>query len=217
MWWVSLVTQTVKNLPADSWILDPRCLVQEDALEMGMTMHSSILAWRIPWTEEPDGLQSMILLRYSLITQLVKNTPAVQETLLQYWVEKIPCRMDRLPTSVFLGFFCGSAGKESACNVENLGWIHGLGRFLGEGKGYPFQYSGLENSMKYIVHEVTKSRTWLSSSHLQELSRTEWLTLSLFFSKRLVRHTLYIIYSIILWQYFTHSHCHALFHWIAIA
>ena len=124
------------------------------------------------------------------IAQLVKNTPAVQETLLQYWVGKIHCRMDRLPTSVFLGFFCGSAGKESACNAENLGWIHGLGRFLGEWKGYPFQYSGLENSMDCIVHGVTQSRTWLSrsrtglsSSHFQELSRTEWLTLSLFFFK----------------------------------
>ena len=131
------MTQTVKNLPADSWILDPRCLVQEDALEMGMTMHSSILAWRIPWTEEPDGLQSMILLRYSLITQLVKNTPAVQETLLQYWVGKIPCRMDRLPTSVFLGFFCGSAGKESACNAGDPGSRGSIG----EGIGYSLQYS----------------------------------------------------------------------------
>jgi len=46
-----------------------------------------------------------------------------------------------------LGFPCGSAGKESACNVGNLGSIPGLGRSPGEGKGYPLQYSGLENSM----------------------------------------------------------------------
>ena len=46
----------VKNLPAmqETWILG-----QEDALEKGMNMHSGVLAWRIPWTEEPDGLQSM--------------------------------------------------------------------------------------------------------------------------------------------------------------
>ena len=53
----------------------------------------------------------------------------------------------------------GSAGKESACNVEDLGSIPGLGRFPGEGKGYPLQYSGLENSMDYTVHGLTNSWT----------------------------------------------------------
>ena len=42
------------------------------------------------------------------------------------------------------GFPCGSEGKESACNVGGLGLIPGLGRFPGEGKGYPLQFSGLE-------------------------------------------------------------------------
>ena len=56
-----------------------------------------------------------------------------------------------------LGFPCGLAGKESACNVGDLGFIPGLGRFPGEGKGYPLQYSGLENSMDCIVHGVAKS------------------------------------------------------------
>ena len=46
-----------------------------------------------------------------------------------------------------MGFPCGSAGKESACNVGDLGLIPGLGRSPREGKGYPLQYSGLENSM----------------------------------------------------------------------
>ena len=50
-----------------------------------------------------------------------------------------------------------SAGKESACNVGDLGSILGLGRSPGEGKGYPLQYSGLENSMDCIVHGVTES------------------------------------------------------------
>ena len=45
-----------------------------------------------------------------------------------------------------LGFPGGSAGKESACNVGDLGSVPGLGRSPGEGKGYPLQYSGLENS-----------------------------------------------------------------------
>ena len=56
-------------------------------------------------------------------------------------------------------FPCGSAGKESACNVGDLGSIPGLGRCPGEGKGYPIQYSGLENSMDCIVLGVAKSQT----------------------------------------------------------
>ena len=51
------------------------------------------------------------------------------------------------PTPVFLGFPGGSDGKESACNVGDLGSIPGLGRSPGDGKGYPLQYSGLENPM----------------------------------------------------------------------
>jgi len=74
-------------------------------------------------------------------------------------IEKIPWRRDRLPTPVFLGFPCGSAGKESACNVGDRGSIPGLERSPGEWKGYPLQYSGLENSMDSIVCGVTKSRT----------------------------------------------------------
>ena len=54
---------------------------------------------------------------------------------------------------------CGSAGKESTCNAGDLGLIPWLGRSPGEGKGYPLQYSGLENSMDCIVHGVTKSWT----------------------------------------------------------
>ena len=68
-------------------------------------------------------------------------------------------RRDRLSTPVFLGFPCGLAGKESAYNVGDLGSIPGLGRSLEEGKGYPLQYSGLENSMDCIVHGVSKSHT----------------------------------------------------------
>ena len=61
----SLVAQLVKNLPAiqetqEMWV---RSLGQQDPLEEEMAIHSSILAWKIPWTEEPDGLQSMGLQR----------------------------------------------------------------------------------------------------------------------------------------------------------
>ena len=59
---VSLVVQMVKKLPVmqDTWI---RSLGWEDPMEKGMATHSSILAWRIPWIEEPGGLQSMGLKR----------------------------------------------------------------------------------------------------------------------------------------------------------
>ena len=67
-------------------------------------------------------------------------------------------RRDRLPTPVFLGFLCDSAGKESVCNSGNLGSIPGLGRSPGEGNGYPLQYSGLENSMGCINgHELEQT------------------------------------------------------------
>ena len=58
-----------------------------------------------------------------------------------------------------MGFLCGSAGKESTCNAGGLGSISGLGRYLGEGKGYLLQYPGLENSMDCIVHGVAESQT----------------------------------------------------------
>ena len=61
------------------------------------------------------------------------------------------------------GFPCGSAGKESAHNAGDLGSIPGFGRIPGEGKGYPLQYSGLENSMDCIVHGVTESAEGLRS------------------------------------------------------
>ena len=72
---------------------------------------------------------------------------------------------DRLPTPVFLGFPCGSAGKESTCNAGDLGSIPGLGRSPGEGKGYPLQYSGL--GIPCTVWGCKESDT------------TEWLSLSL--------------------------------------
>ena len=60
-----------------------------------------------------------------------------------------------------LGLPGGSVGKEFACNAGDLGSISGLRRFLGEGKGYPLEYSGLENSVDRIVLGVAKSWTRL--------------------------------------------------------
>ena len=58
-----------------------------------------------------------------------------------------------------IGLPCSLADKKSTYNAGDLGLIPGLGRFLGEGKGYPLQYSGLENSMDCAVHGDAKSQT----------------------------------------------------------
>ena len=64
-----------------------------------------------------------------------------------------------------MGFPGGSAGNKSSRTAGDLGFIPGLGRSPGERNSYPLQYSGLENSMDCIVHQVAKSRTRLSDFH----------------------------------------------------
>ena len=81
--------------------------------------------------------------RASLVAQLVKNSPARQETSVQFLGQEDLLEKDGLPTPVFLGFPGGLDGKESACNVGDLGSIPGLGRSPAGGEGYPLQYSGL--------------------------------------------------------------------------
>ena len=66
---------------------------------------------------------------------------------------------------VAVGFPDSSVGKESACNAGDPGLIPGLGRSPGEEKGYPLQYSDLDNSTDYIVHGVAEDRTQLSDFH----------------------------------------------------
>ena len=139
-----------------------------------ISIHQNIVIpgpWEAPLNSHPVS-KSMA----SLVAQLVKNLPAMQETPNDSWVGKICWRRDRLPSPVFLGFPGGSDGKESACNVGDLGLIPGLGRSPGEGKGYPLQYSGLENSMDCIVHGVAKSQTGLSNFHftLKPISDSVW-------------------------------------------
>ena len=74
------------------------------------------------------------------------------------------------PLTTAQGFPGGSAGKESTCNVGDLGSIPGLGRSPEEGNGYPLQYSGLENSMDCIGHRVAKSPIGLSNFHFHHSS-----------------------------------------------
>ena len=73
--------------------------------------------------------------------------------------KKVVAQGKGLMLEVSEGFPGGSDGKESACNAGDQGSVPGLGRSPVEGKGYPLQYSGLENSMDCIVHGVTKSWT----------------------------------------------------------
>ena len=102
--------------------------------------------------------------RASLVAQLVRHPPAVQEAPLDSWVGKMHWRRFRLPTPEFSGFPCGSAGKEPAHKAGDLGLIPGLGRSPGEGKGYPLQYSGLENFMN-CTHGFANSGSRLSDFH----------------------------------------------------
>ena len=129
---------------------------------LGSPFPQSIDAFLAPKKKKPSSHQD------SLIAQLVKNLPGVQEILVRFPGREDPWKRDRLPTPVFLGFPCGSAGKESTYNSGDLGSIPGLRKSPGEGKGYPLQYSGLENSMDSIVHGVEKSWTRLSDFHFHQ-------------------------------------------------
>ena len=86
----------------------------------------------------------------------------MQETVVRFLGRQHLLEKEQATHSSILGFPGGSAGKESAYNAGDLSSIPGLGRSPGEGKGYPLQYSGLENSMDYIVLGVAKNQTWLS-------------------------------------------------------
>ena len=95
---------------------------------------------------------------------------------MDYVIQPIKLSQKQLSNTFFyshlrfpVGFPCGSAGKESACNGEDPSSIPGLGRSPWEGKSYPLKYSGLENSMDCIVHGVAKSQTRLSNFHFTSL------------------------------------------------
>ena len=134
--WASLVTQMVKDPPAmqETWVWS---LGWEDPLEQGMTTHSSILAWRTPWTEEFGGLHSMgsPKVRHDCMINTftvpgdsaVKNPPAMQETPVQSLGQEDPLE------------------KEMAAYSNILAWEIPRTR-----------------AWRAIVHGVTKSRTWLS-------------------------------------------------------
>ena len=107
--------------------------------------------------------------RVSLIPQLVKNLPVMPVMpRLDYWVEKICWRRDRLPTPVFLGFPCLTAGKESACKEDDLGSIPGLGII-------PWRRARLPTPVLWPRELHGLYSPW----SLKESAMTEWLSLSL--------------------------------------
>ena len=99
----------------------------------------------------------------SLIAHLVKNLPAMQETPVQFLGQEDPLEKGQATYSSILGLPFDSAGKESTCNAGDLDLIPGLGRYPGEGKGCPLQYSGLENSTLW-----SQGTTFHFSIHTQE-------------------------------------------------
>ena len=142
----------IKNLPARQETL-VRFLGWEDLLEKGLATHFNILGLPL-WLRK------------------VKNLLAMQETRVWVLSPEDPLEKGWATHSSILGLPLWLSWKESACHVGDLGSIPGLGRSPGEGKGYPLQYSGMENSIDCIVHEVTKSQTWLSDFHFTSI--THW-------------------------------------------
>ena len=121
------------------------------------------------WKGRKYNFATRALWGCSLVAQLGKNLPAIQETQFDSWVRKICWRRDGLTTPVFLGFPSSSSGKDCTCIVRDLNLIPGLGRSPGEGTGYP-QDHGLENS-RQMGHS---GESWQNVVH----RRREWQTTS---------------------------------------
>ena len=126
-----------------------------------MATHCSILAWEIPWTEEPGTLQPMDLQESDTTERL--STQSTHKT-----------DLNSNSGSFFLrtrkGFPGGSDSKESACNTGDLGAIPGLGRSPGVGNGNTLQYPCLENPMdreawRAVVHRLTKKSDMTEHTH----------------------------------------------------
>ena len=126
-----------------------------------------LLSQHLQWASRVGSLQlpsSCFIFPPSSILCLTSQKPTLR-------IQSLSFRWKLRGTlSQLLGFPCGSVGKESTCNVKDLSSIPGLERCPGEGKGYPLQNSGLENSMDCIVHGDAKSWTRLSDFHFTVFS-----------------------------------------------
>ena len=148
----------------ETWV---RSLGWEDPLEKEMAIHSSTIAWKIPWTEKPGRLQSMGLQRVGhnwATLLLLKQT--------------FETRGNGIPSLLTGGEICdyphtcgGSECKESACSAGHPGLIPGLGRSPGERNGNTLQYSCLENYMdrgpwRATVHGLQRvGHDWVTNSN----------------------------------------------------
>ena len=162
--WASLVAQTVKCLPTmrETWV---QSLGQEDALEKEMAIHSSILPWKIPWTEESGRLQSMG-------SQTVRYDWVVMEA-----------RSNAVKSNI--GYEPGMLGPWLKANWKwsNRIWQEWMSTFTlekgdGEGNGKPLQYSCLENTMNSMKRQKDRHRTgfWRKEDVTVQLSEHGPLT-----------------------------------------
>ena len=143
------------------------------------------LSFSIPPSHAPRPLS--VLGQYHSLPSLPHPLPSSQSKLLR-GIWNADCSWNCLPLTSSVPWFLQSSadisclnptipwvslvaqlGKESTCNGGELGSILGLGRSPREGKGYPLQYSGLENSMDCIVHRVPKSWIRLNDFHYNSL------------------------------------------------
>ena len=175
LWWIVwpcfdfslrafFVAQTVKNLPAMRMTL-VRTLGQEDPLEKEMATHSNILAWRIPWTEDPGGLQSMGSQRVAhnwlantFTLSLYLYRIIIHSNLLFFWFVS-----PSLQRRSLVG--CSPWGHWGSDTTERLHFHFSLSSF-GEGNGNPLQCSCVENPRDgeawwAAVYGVVQSWTWL--------------------------------------------------------
>ena len=139
-----------------------------------MAPHSSTLAWKIPWMEEPGRLQSMGSLSWTRLSDFTFTFPfhalekemATHSSVLAWRIpgkgSLVGCRLwgrtesdTTEATQQQQGIPHSSVGKESACNAGELDSIPGSGRSPGEGNGNPLQYSCLENLMDRGAWQAT--------------------------------------------------------------
>ena len=136
----------------ETWVLS---LDQEDPLEKGMATHSSILAWRIPWTEKPGGLQTMGSQKSDTTERLTHNT---QQRMLLNGLQMVQLVKNQLPIG----------------DARYAFLIPGSRRSPGGRNGNPFHYSYLKNSMdRGAVHEVANSQTQ-QIAHTCNIKSTEF-------------------------------------------
>ena len=169
----------------------------EDPLEESMATHSDILAWRIPWTEEPSGLQSMGLQSPTQLKQLSISLQYGNHTDFFKTCQYPQGRRQWHPTPVLLSHGkrslvgCSPWGPEESATTEWL-YFHFLLSCIGEGNGNPLQCSCLENprvgrAWWAAVYGVGQSRTWLkrlSSSSTSSNTQRKCLFLCVLISLR---------------------------------